>query len=84
MSSHYALELLRKTWKNVQQSNLLEVMGNLGYVRHPGLTGGRTNNLVQPDGARSILYVAQGRLELLALAAAEAAKSYTHSQAAVV
>ena len=83
VSSHYALELLRKTWKNVQQSNLLEVMGNLGYVRHPSLTGGRTNNLVQPDGARSILYVAQGRLELLALSGAEAAKSYTHSQTGV-
>ena len=83
VSSHYALELLRKTWKNVQQSNLLEVMGNLGYVRHPGLTGGRTNNLVQPDGARSILYVARGRLELLALSGAEAAKSYTHSQTVV-
>ncbi|MEG1129783.1 MAG: DUF5906 domain-containing protein [Comamonas sp.] len=81
VSSHYALEQLRKTWKNVQQSNLLEVMGNLGYVRHPGLTGGRTNNLVQPDGARSILYVAQGRLELLGLSGAEAAKSYTHAQA---
>lgn len=84
VSSHYALELLRKTWKNVQQSNLLEVMGNLGYVRHPGLTGGRTNNLVQPDGARSILYVAQGRLELLGLSGAEAAKQYAHAQAAVV
>lgn len=83
VSSHYALDLLRKTWKNVQQSNLLEVMGNLGYVRHPGLTGGRTNNLVQPDGARSILYVAQGRLELLGLAGAEAAKQYTHSQTVV-
>ena len=80
VSSHYALDLLRKTWKNVQQSNLLEVMGNLGYVRHPGLTGGRTNNLVQPDGARSILYVAQGKLELLGLSGAEAAKSYTHAQ----
>ena len=83
VSSHYALDLLRKTWKNVQQSNLLEVMGNLGYVRHPGLTGGRTNNLVQPDGARSILYVAQGRLELLGLSGAEAAKSYTHAQTVV-
>ena len=83
VSSHYALELLRKTWKNVQQSNLLEVMGNLGYVRHPGLTGGRTNNLVQPDGARSILYVAQGRLELMGLSGAEAAKSYAHAQTVV-
>lgn len=83
VSSHYALEQLRKTWKNVQQSNLLEVMGNLGYVRHPSLTGGRTNNLVQPDGARSILYVAQGRLELLGLSGAEAAKSYTHAQTVV-
>ncbi|MEG1040563.1 MAG: DUF5906 domain-containing protein [Pseudomonas sp.] len=84
VSSHYALEQLRKTWKNVQQSNLLDVMGNLGYVRHPSLKDGRTNNLVQPDGARSILYVAKGRMDLLGLAGAEAARCYAEAQIAVV
>lgn len=79
-SSHYALEKLRETDKRVRVGNLDEILGNLGYVRHPGLKDGRVNNLVQPDGARSVLYVAKGRMDLLALAGAEAAKQYTHAQ----
>ena len=82
-SSHYALEKLRETDKRVRVGNLDEILGNLGYVRHPGLKDGRVNNLVQPDGARSVLYVAKGRMDLLALAGAEAAKSYTHAQTVV-
>lgn len=80
VSSHYALEKLRETDKRVRVGNLDEILGNLGYVRHPGLKDGRVNNLVQPDGARSVLYVAKGRMDLLALAGAEAAKSYTGAQ----
>ena len=82
-SSHYALEKLRETDKRVRVGNLDEILGNLGYVRHPGLKDGRVNNLVQPDGARSVLYVAKGRMDLLALAGAEAARSYTEAQAMV-
>ena len=80
-SSHHILELLRANDRRVRVSNLDEVLGNLGYVRHPGLKDGRTNNMVQPDGARSVLYVAKGRMDLLALEGAEAARSYTESQA---
>ena len=79
-SSHYALEKLRETDKRVRVGNLDEILGNLGYVRHPGLKDGRVNNLVQPDGARSVLYVAKGRMDLLGLAGAEAARGYTESQ----
>lgn len=82
-SSHYALEKLRETDKRVRAGNLDEILGNLGYVRHPGLKDGRVNNLVQPDGARSVLYVAKGRMDLLALAGAEAARSYTEAQTVV-
>lgn len=82
-SSHYALEKLRETDKRVRVGNLDEILGNLGYVRHPGLKDGRVNNLVQPDGARSVLYVAKGRMDLLGLAGAEAAKSYTQSQTVI-
>ena len=60
-----------------------DVLGNLGYVRHPGLKDGRVNNMVQPDGARSVLYVAKGRMDLLGLAGAEAARGYAEAQAMV-
>ena len=80
VSSHYALELLKATDKRVRVSGLDEVMGNLGYVRHPGLKDGRANNLVQPDGARSVLYAAKSRMDLLGLNAADAARGYSEAQ----
>lgn len=80
VSSHYALELLKQTDKRIRVGGLDDVLGNLGYVRHPGLKDGRTNNMVQPDGARSVLYVAKGRMDLLALEGAEAARGYTAAQ----
>ena len=80
VSSHYALELLKQTDKRIRVGGLDDVLGNLGYVRHPGLKDGRVNNLVQPDGARSVLYVAKGRMDLLELAGAEAARGYTEAQ----
>lgn len=83
VSSHYALELLKQTDKRIRVGGLDDVLGNLGYVRHPGLKDGRVNNMVQPDGARSVLYVAKGRMDLLGLSGAEAARSYSESQAMV-
>lgn len=81
VSSHYALELLKQSDRRIRVGGLDDVLANLGYVRHPGLKDGRVNNLVQPDGARSVLYVAKGRMDLLGLSGAEAAKAYTESQA---
>ena len=83
VSSHYALELLKQTDKRIRVGGLDDVLGNLGYVRHPGLKDGRVNNMVQPDGARSVLYVAKGRMDLLGLAGAEAARGYAEAQAMV-
>lgn len=83
VSSHYALELLKQTDKRIRVGGLDDVLGNLGYVRHPGLKDGRVNNMVQPDGARSVLYVAKGRMDLLELSGADAAKGYTDAQAMV-
>lgn len=83
VSSHYALELLKQSDRRIRVGGLDDVLGNLGYVRHPGLKEGRVNNMVQPDGARSVLYVAKGRMDLLELAGAEVAKAYSHAQAVI-
>lgn len=83
VSSHWALELLKQTDKRIRVGGLDDVLGNLGYVRHPGLKDGRVNNMVQPDGARSVLYVAKGRMDLMELSGADAAKGYTDAQAMV-
>ena len=80
MPNSLALVVSRATNQLAGAGYAYDVLGNLGYVRHPGLKDGRVNNLVRPDGARSVLYVAKGRMDLLALAGAEAARSYTEAQ----
>lgn len=81
VSAHYCLELLRKRDTRVRVGNLDEVLGNLGYVRHPGLTGGRTNNAVGAEG-RVVLYVSRGRLDLMDLHGAMAVAAYQAAQSA--
>jgi hypothetical protein len=39
------------------------MLKELGYVPHPGLTGGRTGSVVTPDGARSRLYVKEDSIQ---------------------
>jgi hypothetical protein len=57
-----------------------EMLLGMGYVLHPGLDGGRTNNPVQPDGKKPQLWVRQGSgLEALR-GSAEIARAYTAAQ----
>lgn len=57
-----------------------EMLLGMGYVLHPGLADGRTNNPVQPDGRKPQLWVRVGSgLELLA-GAAEIARAYSAAQ----
>lgn len=34
-----------------------EILLALGYIRHPGLPNGRTNNRVKPEGVKARLYI---------------------------
>lgn len=79
VSAHYCLELLRKRDPRVRVSQLDEVLGNLSFVRHPGLKDGRTNNAVGAEG-RVVLYVSQGRLDLMDLQGAAVAQAYLAAQ----
>lgn len=57
-----------------------EMLHGLGYIIHPGLDGGRTQNPVQPDGKKPQLWVRQGSgLEMLR-GSAEIARAYTAAQ----
>lgn len=57
-----------------------EMLIGLGYVLHPGLVDGRTNNPVQPDGRKPQLWVRLGGgLEGLT-GAAEIARAYSAAQ----
>ena len=79
VSAHYCLELLRKRDPRVRVSQLDEVLGNLGFIRHPGLKDGRTNNAVGAEG-RVVLYVSKGRMDLMDLQGAAVSSAYLAAQ----
>ena len=59
VSSHY-LDLLIEYHKATAQyprNKRTALMFDLGYHPHPGLTQGRTNNPVQPDGIKTRLFI---------------------------
>ena len=58
-----------------------DMMKTLGYDWHPGLPGGRVDNMVAPDGARPRLYVAKGHSSLALASHADIAKAYVDAQA---
>lgn len=52
----------------------------MGYMLHPGLTDGRVNNPVQPDGRKPQLFVLRGSPLQYLTGAAEIAKRYSQDQ----
>lgn len=57
-----------------------EMLVGMGYVLHPGLADGRTNNPVQPDGKKPQLFIQSGHPASLLRGAAEIARAYTMAQ----
>lgn len=57
-----------------------EVMASLGYVPHPGLSDGRVDNVVMPDGGRPRLFVKPGTPAAMLQGAPEIARAYTAAQ----
>lgn len=66
--------------RRVPQNKRKELLESLGYVRHPRLNEGRTNNAVQPDSCKSVLYVREGHPALNLVSPAEIAKAYETDQ----
>ena len=63
MALNNLLEGLRKKTA-ITLSKRREMMEGLGYILHPGLSGGRVNNNVMPDGGKPRLYVKEGHISL--------------------
>lgn len=57
-----------------------DVLAALGYVKHPALAGGRTNNPVLPDGGKPVLFVRVGTPEHRITSGAEVARAYSTAQ----
>lgn len=73
------LESLRAT-RQIPHNKRRELMTSLGYDLHPGLSGGRVNNPVQPDGGKTRLYIRAGHIHANLQTPAEIARHYTDAQ----
>jgi hypothetical protein len=82
VSGNAVKKLLAETGKDrfITPNKRKEVISNLGYVPHPGLNGGRTDNQVMPDGTKVHLFVKPGSAQWGLVGAAEIAKAYTKAQ----
>lgn len=52
----------------------------LGYVKHPGLPDGRTNNAVRPDNGKARLYIRPDHYSATLAGAAAIARAYQRDQ----
>jgi hypothetical protein len=50
-------KLLRDAGRRIPRNKRGEIMSAIGYELHPGLSDGRVNNPVMPDGGKPRLYV---------------------------
>lgn len=82
ISGHFLTNMLRElgALKSFNPNRRRDLCARLGYIPHPALPNGRAHNAVQPDGARSILYVKANSPDMTC-DAAEAVRRYTEAQA---
>jgi len=57
-----------------------EILKSLGYLPHPGLPGGRANNIVPEDGGKPVLYTTAGHTAIGITGAPAIVRAYTDSQ----
>lgn len=76
-----AKKLLGATkWKDISRRKLALIIGEMGYIRHPHLNGGRTNNPTETDGAKVILFVERSHPSTKTKKAAIIMKTYDAAQ----
>lgn len=85
VSSHY-LDMVIKGCKaeaRYPRNKRADLMLELGYKPHPGLTRGQTNNIVQPDGGKPRLFIPMMGHPAEHAVGAEVARLYSDAQTAV-
>ncbi len=82
VSSKYLDNLLDKinAARLVPPNKRREMMLSIGYDWHPGLTNGRVNNAVAPDGIKSRLYIRNDHPHRELVGAGAIANAYTEDQ----
>lgn len=67
--------------RSVSINRRRDMMRSIGYDWHPGLVGGRVNNIITPDNGKPRLYLKAGHAALALTAPADIARAYTAAQA---
>lgn len=83
ISMHFLNRMIEDTLKMGGKLSLArrrEMLQQMGYVLHPGLTDGRVNNPVQPDGRKSQLFIKANHPATTLRGAAEIARAYSAAQ----
>lgn len=84
VSSIMLERLLEKTGdaRRIPPNKRRDLMKSLGYDWHPGLAGGRVNNVILPDSGKPRLFLKRGHLAGNLRDPGAIAKAYTAAQAA--
>ncbi len=61
-----------------------DMLKNIGYEKHPGLTKGRVNNPIMFEGGKPMLYIPKGHILRNITGAAEIARRYCEAQGYIV
>jgi hypothetical protein len=69
-----------KMGSRLSHSKRREMLAGMGYVLHPGLSDGRVNNPVLPDGRKPQLFILENHPSRYISGAAEIARAYTAAQ----
>lgn len=80
VSGHYLDLLLKSNRITVAHAKRTLMMESLGYVPHPKLVDGRTDNVVMPDNRRSRLFIRIGHPAMALERTRDIGKAYAQAQ----
>jgi len=82
ISTHAVARLLDKIGRSrvLTHRKREQLLVDMGYIKHPGLDGGRVNNIVAPDSSKPVLYVKARSIQAGIVGAAAIAAAYSKAQ----
>lgn len=81
--SSYAFSNLlkeRRDEKRIPHNKRKTILENMGYIQHPGLKDGRTNNTIARDGGKPKLYIKRDHKDIGIIGVAAITKAYMTAQ----
>lgn len=80
ISSKWLDVLLDNLRIKMSRANKAKLIGDMGYVQHPNLTGGRPNNPIPLDGGKSKLFIRKNSIHSQLTKTSEIVNAYVDAQ----